>query len=208
MLHLDALRELTTFFDALAPRWHAMQTDERRARLDRLLAPHHSWFREARTILDIGTGTGAFLPHLCRAAPQAQVIALDLSTVMLAFARAEQNDNRVRAWIQGDAHRLSLPAQTVDGITCHNCFAHLEDRPAALREMLRVLVPGGVLFILHDIPREQVNAIHSSAENPRIRRHLLPPVDEAAVQVEAAGFCVLRTADTDHYLILAQRPLA
>lgn len=208
MLHLDALRELTAFFDALAPRWHAMQTDERRARLDRLLAPHHHWLREARIILDIGTGTGAFLPHLCHAAPQAQVIALDLSTVMLAFARAAQGDHRVQVWIQGDAHRLPLPAQAVDRITCHNCFAHLEDRPAALRELLRVLMPGGVLLILHDIPREQVNAIHSSAENPRIRRHLLPPVDEAAAQVEAAGFCVLRTADTDHYLILAQRPLA
>lgn len=72
--------------------------------------------------------------------------------------------------------------------------------------LARSLVPGGTLFILHDIAREQVNAIHAPAENPRVRRHLLPPVDLAAAQVAGAGFDVACADDTaEHYLIIARR---
>lgn len=199
-------RALIAFFDALAPRWNAMQTADRHDRLARQLAPHAALFRGARLGLDIGTGTGAFLPHLARLAPQARVIALDLSPVMLGMARASGNTGMVRAWLQADAHRLPLRSEAVDLVTCHNSFAHFEDRPAALRELARALVPGGTLFILHDIARDRVNAIHASADSPRVRHQLLPPVEIAAAQVAAAGFDVFCADDTqDHYLIIARR---
>src|SRR5690606_23365606 len=102
-------RALIAFFDALAPRWNAMQSADRYERLARQLAPHAALFRDARLGLDIGTGTGAFLPHLARLAPHAQVIALDLSPVMLRMARASNGRDIVRAWLQGDVHRLPLP---------------------------------------------------------------------------------------------------
>lgn len=203
MLPTLSYHDLTRFFDALAPRWNAMQSADRSARLARLVAPHAALFAGARRVLDIGTGTGAFLPHLARLASDAQVIAVDLSPVMLGMARAANPGAAM--WLQADAHHLPLLGETVDRITCHNTFAHFEERPATLRELHRLLAPGGVLFILHDIPREQVNAIHSRADTPRIRRHLLPPVEVAAAQVAAAGFDVLGTADADHYLIIAQR---
>ncbi|NLE52937.1 MAG: class I SAM-dependent methyltransferase [Chloroflexi bacterium] len=200
-------RALIAFFDALAPRWNAMQSADRYERLARQLAPHAALFRDARLGLDIGTGTGAFLPHLARLAPHAQVIALDLSPVMLRMARASNGRDIVRAWLQGDVHRLPLPGACADLITCHNSFAHFEDGPAALRELARALMPGGTLFILHDIAREQVNAIHASTDSPRVRRHVLPPVEFAAAQVASAGFEVFCADDTpDHYLIIARRP--
>lgn len=205
MLSIPSYHELTRFFDALAPRWDAMQTADRSARLARLVAPHAALFSGARSVLDIGTGTGAFLPHLARLAPQASVIAVDLSPVMLGMARAASDHRRMCGWLQADAHALPLSGEAVDQVTCHNTFAHFEDRPTALRELARVLARGGVLFILHDIAREQVNAIHSRADSPRIRRHLLPPVEDAAQQVTAAGFDVLAAHDADHYLIVAQR---
>lgn len=199
-------RPLITFFDALAPRWDAMQTADRHERLARLLAPHASLFEGARQGLDIGAGTGAFLPHLARLAPQAQVIALDLSPVMLEMARESGDPGTVQAWLQADVHRLPLSGACVDLVTCHNSFAHFEDGPAALRELARALVPRGMLFILHDIAREQVNTIHASADSPRIRRHLLPPVEFAAAQVASAGFDVFCADETpDHYLIIARR---
>ena len=199
-------RALIAFFDALAPRWNAMQTADRHERLARQLAPHAALFEGARRGLDIGTGTGAFLPHLARLAPQAQVIALDLSLAMLRIARAAGDPGAVRGWLQADVHPLPLADRCVDLVTCHNSFAHFEEGTDALHELARVLVPGGVLFILHDIAREQVNAIHARAENPRVRRHLLPPVDLAAAQVAAAGFAVVSVDDTaEHYLIIARR---
>lgn len=205
MLPTPSYRDLTRFFDALAPRWDAMQTADRNARLARLVAPYAALFADARAVLDVGTGTGVFLPHLARLAPRAEVIALDLSPVMLGMARAASDQRRVRGWLQADVHCLPLPGDTVDRVTCHNSFAHFEDRPAALRELARVLLPGGVLFILHDIAREQVNAIHSRADNPRIRRHLLPPVEVSAAQIAENGFDVLDTEDADHYRIIARR---
>lgn len=197
--------DLTRFFDVLAPRWNAMQSPDRSAHLARLLAPHAALFQDARCILDIGAGTGAFLPHLARLAPQARVIALDLSRVMLGMARDASPSLPVRAWLQADVHHLPLRSGAADRITCHNSFAHFEDRSAALGELARVLLPDGLLFILHDIPREQVNAIHRRAESPRVRRHLLPPVEVAVAQVAAAGFEVLDCADADHYRIVARR---
>lgn len=205
MLPTPSYHDLTRFFDALAPRWNAMQSVDRSARLARLVAPHAALFAGARRVLDIGTGTGAFLPHLARLAPQASVIALDLSPVMLGMARAASDHRRMRGWLQADAHHLPLSGGAVDQVTCHNTFAHFEARPAALRELARALAPGGVLFILHDIAREQVNAIHSRADSPRIRRHLLPPVEIASELVTAAGFDVLAAIDADHYLIIGRR---
>lgn len=198
-----SVRDLTLFFDLLAPRWDAMQTADRSARLARLLAPHASLFEDARRVLDIGTGTGAFLPHLARLAPGARVIAVDLSPVMLDMARASAPGNA--AWLLADVHHLPLRSGSVDLVTCHNSFAHFEDRSQALRELARLLAPGGMLFILHDLPREQVNAIHSRAESPRVRRHLLPPVEFSAAHVAAAEFDVLIANDSDHYLIIARR---
>jgi len=203
MMLASPVRELTAFFDRLAPHWNAMQSADRSARLARLLAPHASLFEGAHRVLDIGTGTGAFLPHLARLAPGAHVIAVDLSLVMLGMARAANPGAAV--WLQADAHRLPLRAGCADLVTCHNTFAHFEERRVALREIHRLLAPGGTLFILHDIPREQVNAIHSSADSPRIRRHLLPPVDEAAAHIAAAGFDMQAANDADHYLIIARR---
>lgn len=199
-----SIRDLTVFFDRLAPRWNAMQSTDRSARLARLLAPHASLFEGARRVLDIGTGTGAFLPHLARLAPAARILAADLSPVMLGMARAANPGAAV--WLQADAHHLPLRSGCADFVTCHNTFAHFEERHAALCELHRLLAPGGTLFILHDIPREQVNAIHARAENPRIRHHLLPPVEFAAAHVATAGFDVQAVNDADHYLIIGRRP--
>ena len=108
-----SVRDLTLFFDLLAPRWDAMQTADRSARLARLLAPHASLFEDARRVLDIGTGTGAFLPHLAQLAPEARVIAVDLSPVMLDMARASAPGNA--AWLLAEGEEATVCAFTHGG---------------------------------------------------------------------------------------------
>ncbi len=198
--------ELTAFFNALAERWDAMMSPERDALLAELLAPHAELFTGARRILDIGTGTGAFLPHLARLAPDARVVAVDLSPEMLRRARSSGRTGTPCCLLRTDAEHLPLAANSFDLITSHDSFAHLEDRAASLRGFARVLRPGGKLLILHDIPRDKLNAIHGSAAHERIRTHTLPPVSAITPLVEAAGLRVLAAEDTaTHILIAAER---
>jgi ubiquinone/menaquinone biosynthesis C-methylase UbiE len=202
----DAHRPLTGFFDDLATRWDAMMSPDRDAHLVRLLEPYTALFTLARRVLDIGTGTGAFLPHLRRLAPDARILALDLSPEMLQRARDKRRDDALCCWLRADAEHLPLVADCIDVVTCHDSFAHLEHRAAALRGFARVLRANGRLLILHDISRARLNAIHGKADHPRVQHHLLPPVGEVVPDVEAAGFRVLAAEDADdHYLIAAER---
>ena len=197
--------DLAAFFDTLAARWDAMQSPERDARLRRILEPRAAVFAGAQRILDVGSGTGAFLPHLHRLAPQATITALDLSRAMLRRAQTKDHTHRVGAWLRANALRLPVAADCIDLVTCHDSFAHLEDRPAALAEFRRVLVPGGRILILHDISRDEVNAIHAQAAEARVRTHVLPPVGDVICVMMSAGFMVLAAEDTsDHYLLAAR----
>lgn len=209
MTHAATLdHELIAFFDDLAPRWDAMQSPERDARVAALLAPHAALFAGVRRVLDVGSGTGAFLPQIARLAPATQVIALDLSPVMLGRAQAAAAGRgiQVLGWLRGDGHVPPLAPASVDLITCHDSFAHLEDRLGALRMFRRVLRPGGHLLVLHDIPRERVNAIHGAAASPRVRAHQLPPIEAVIPLVQAAGLTVIAALDApDHYLLSARR---
>jgi ubiquinone/menaquinone biosynthesis C-methylase UbiE len=203
---LDA--ELYAFFDDLATRWDALQSPQRDEWLTRLLAPHARLFAGAGRILDIGSGTGGLWPHLARFAPQARVIALDLSLVMLRQARARHPAAGAVTWVRANALAMPVRMGWADLVTCHDSFAHFEDHDAALRAFWRALRPGGHLLILHDVPRSRVNEIHGGAALARVQTHLLPPVAELAACVRAAGFAVTATCDdSTHYLLAAQRLL-
>lgn len=197
---------LYSFFDALAARWDALQPADRDIHLANLLAPHTAVFASARRVLDVGTGTGAFLPHIHRLAAEATVIGIDLSHEMLIQARSSGRAQPTCDWLRADAHQIPLSSGQIDLITCHDSFAHLENRIVALNEFKRILVPGGHFLLVHDISRARVNMIHGNAAHPRIQLHTLPPMGDLVNEVHAAGFTVLAADDApDHYLLTAQR---
>jgi SAM-dependent methyltransferase len=95
------------------------------------------------TVLDLGAGLRPFADLI-----PGKTIALD---------------HRPRPEIDliGDAHHLPFGDETVDAIVCTEVFEHLVDPPAAARELIRVLKPGGRLvlttrfcFPLHDRPAD------------------------------------------------------
>lgn len=106
----------------------------------------------AQEILDIACGTGDFSIAIARAmAPGSRVTGLDLSEGMLAVMRAKLAaaglEGRV-ACVQGDSEALPYADATFDCATIAFGIRNFEHRETALREILRVLKPGGKLVIL------------------------------------------------------------
>ena len=97
---------------------------------------------EGDSILDIACGTGV-VARLAktRIGPQSRVTGIDLSPDMLKVARSL--DPRIE-WIQGNAESLPIvPDDRFDVAFCHQGLQFVADRPAAAREMHRVLTPAG-----------------------------------------------------------------
>ena len=99
-------------------------------------------------VLEVGTGTGFFILNLWQAGFAAEPHATDISPGMVAAclenARRLGCDLRARV---ADAESLPYPDASFDLVTGHAFLHHLSDPDRALREFLRVLKPGGALFI-------------------------------------------------------------
>ena len=97
-------------------------------------------------MLDLACGTGDFAFALARRFPEAEITGVDLTPAMLEIARAKNRSPHIR-FVEGDA--LALPATgPFDLCVCAFGFRNFPDRGQALREVRRVLAPGGELLVL------------------------------------------------------------
>ena len=102
--------------------------------------------------LDIGCGTGALTGAILERAAPHSILALDPSADFVAYARRAVGDDRA-SFIVGDATALPATA-SVDVVAAALVLNFVPDRVAALRQMQRVLKPGGMLaFYVWDYPR-------------------------------------------------------
>lgn len=103
----------------------------------------------APLVLDVATGTGR-LPYFLLREPgfDGCVVGLDASAGMLELARdkLEPFGHRV-ALIRQTAEDLPFAGETFAAVTCLEALEFLPDDTAALREMARVLMPGGHLLV-------------------------------------------------------------
>lgn len=103
--------------------------------------------REGMRLLDVGCGTGDLTLRLARrVGPAGMVTGLDLTPAMLAVGRkkvlAQGLEDRV-ILIEGNALSLPFADGTFDGVTAGFSLRNMTDLDGALREMFRVLKPGG-----------------------------------------------------------------
>jgi SAM-dependent methyltransferase len=95
-------------------------------------------------VLEIAAGTGVLTRELAAAIPAAQLTATDLNQAMVEFGSRQVPG---AAWRQADALHLPFDDRQFDLVVCQFGVMFFPDRPAAFREMRRVLAPGGrVLF--------------------------------------------------------------
>lgn len=107
--------------------------------------------RPAR-ILDLACGTGDMTAALARRFPTATVVGADLTPAMLDEARRKISSPQI-TFVEANAERLTsagLPFApgTCDLVTCAFGFRNFADRPAALREVRRMMSAGGELLVL------------------------------------------------------------
>jgi len=147
----SAGRAVREMFTSIAPRYdplnHVLSLN-----VDRLW-----WRRTARSfasiltrrdacVLDLCCGTGDMTLALRRVGP-AKILGADFSHAMLQRAH-EKSAGTSLCWVEADALRLPFPDGHFDLITTAFGFRNLADYDAGLREMIRVLRPGGECGIL------------------------------------------------------------
>jgi xanthine dehydrogenase YagR molybdenum-binding subunit len=100
-------------------------------------------------VLDVACGTGIVARLAAeRVGPTGHVVGLDLNPGMLAVARGlSPLPGAPIAWQEASAVALPFPAATFDVVLCLQGLPFFPDRAAALREMHRVLAPGGRLTV-------------------------------------------------------------
>lgn len=104
----------------------------------------------ARRILDAGCGPGQFTIQAAEALPQTEVWGIDLAPTMIELARfhAAQSPAASRLRFEvGDVARLPFPDGHFDAVISSGSIKHWPDPVAGLRELHRVLAPGGRAFI-------------------------------------------------------------
>ena len=127
-------------------------------------------------VLDVACGTGVVTQLTAeRVGPDGAVAGLDINPAMLAVARSAPSSGVAIEWHEADAESLPLADGSFDVVLSSLGLQFVPDRPAALREMQRVLAPAGRLAIATVGPTPPLFAILEQA----LARHVKP---------EAAGF--------------------
>ena len=126
----------------------AMRQKRVRERREHLVPRAHG------AVLEVGIGSGLNLPYYTSRVRQ--LAAVDPSAELLAMARSNARRLRVEVQlVQQRAERLPFRAASFDSVLLTWALCSIPDPTAALREIRRVLKPGGELFFIeHGLARE------------------------------------------------------
>lgn len=100
--------------------------------------------------LDVGCGPGQFTILIAERLPGVEVYGIDLAPTMIDLARRHASESPARERLRfevADVARLPFPNDHFDAVFSSGSIKHWPDQAVALREIHRVLVPGGRLFV-------------------------------------------------------------
>ncbi len=153
-------------------------------------------------MLDVGTGTALIPIEFCQRYPHLRISAIDLAAYMLHLAAANVEragfSQRIELRLV-DAKRIPLANGEFATVVSNSIIHHIPQPLEALAEMLRMLEPGGLLFV-RDLMRPRTEAeletlvsLYTQGATPRMRQlfrqslHAALTVDEVAEMLDPLG---------------------
>jgi len=157
-------------------------------------------------ILDVGCGGGKTIGKLAKAAPEGKVFGLDYSLDMVKFSKKNNKTlvakNRVEI-IQGSVEKMGFRDGFFDLVTACETYYFWQRFADALKEIRRVLKPGGKLLLVNELKHRATPA--KVIKETHVK---LFPLEEIRRTLQSIGFVCVRVfteVDSDWNAIVAQK---
>ena len=191
------------FFNNAATHWDENARNNDPVKLQELI--ERLAFPPEAQVLDVGTGTGVFVPYIQgKLKGSGRVACVDFAFRMLEIARQKNGNNGIEH-ICAEIETVGFAGGVFDAAVCYSAFPHFHEKFLALENICNLLKAGGKVFICHTASRAEINAIHHKI--PDLSDHLIPKEDEMRKMLSAAGFDEVSIVDNaGYYLAEAKRP--
>lgn len=157
--------------------------------------------RPGEKVLDIGCGDGAYDRKIARAG--AEVTGVDIHEKRLAAARKYYQSEGVR-FLDMDASRLDLPDAAFDKALSLCVVEHLADDELVMRNLCRVLKPGGLfVFSADSLSHPELTADERSRHRKRYAVNTFYTIDVVSGKLDRAGFDLVEA----RYILTTARDL-
>jgi ubiquinone/menaquinone biosynthesis C-methylase UbiE len=182
---------------------------ESRGKHQRFTAMMHEYFDamnidSARAVLDLGCGTGVAARAIARRKGfTGRITGIDVSPYLIAAAKRLAEGKGVAGAVEfrtGDSRTLNLPEASFDAVVAHTLVSHVQDPLTVLREIVRIVKPGGTVGIFDgdyasltfgsDDPAkgkaDDETIINAIVTNPRVMRQMPQLLREAGLELDAS----------------------
>jgi ubiquinone/menaquinone biosynthesis C-methylase UbiE len=138
----------------LSPATYIMEDPREASRLARKVNPE-AWMKRylqdhlfsGAEVLSVGCGPGNIVRTIARSYPHVNATGIDLSPARIQQANeADSRSSRVR-FVCGDARQMKFPSGSFDVVYTRMLLQYIQDKEAAVAEMVRVCKPGGTVLM-------------------------------------------------------------
>ena len=140
-------------------------------------------------VLDVGCGAGWLSRRLAKLVPEGRVVGMDISDEMIRQARRASVDFHNLLFVTGEVHEIPWEPNFFSHAISVESSYYWPDSAAGIRDLFRVLRPGGSAWILINYYRDNPHS-HQWGELLAVATHLLS-AEEWSEQFRAAGFRIV-----------------
>ena len=191
------------YFNRIAPEWNEKMPDDPIFR-DFLIRFGVS---PGDRVMDIGAGTGRMTKYLIElVGDEGMVVCEDIAELMLEEGKHVLKWKEPH-WLCDDVMALSIKEDTFDKVLCFSAFPHFKNPLLALKEIHRVLRPGGRLLILHTCSSVELNEFHASIDGI-VSSDVLPNLLNLSLLLRQSNFILEETKENDDiYWVQGRKPM-